>query len=470
MMKKSKLTARIILLCALYSALPIALGAMNLSFEQAVRITRDNNESLRAAQLEEKQNEQARLAARGLFFPKVDLWASYTRLDNDITLDLDPIREAIVGIETIKNPAFGHQVDMMLPSFEQTVQKDTFGLATVNVTWPVFTGGKILAANRAAAALHTESTEKLHDVEAGLISELSERYFGLRFSLRVVDVRREIFEGMQEHLDQARKLEQNGMIAKADRLHAQVASAEAERQLKKALRDVELARTALNNSLGTGERIEPTSPLFLVRELEPLSYFRMRALANSPVLKQIDARHETVHQQFKKELAGWFPDVFLMGFRQIDDHDFTSYAPEWSVGLLANFTLFDGMARSHRISAARYAQERVAAFEGKTRLDIEALVEKTYNELLTSLEQYDALQTSYDYADEYVRVRQRAFQEGYATSLDVVDAELYLSQIKVDRLKTLYEFDMNLARLLAVCGESERFQAYFSRGKQEGQF
>lgn len=469
-MKNSKLTARIILLCALYSALPVAADAVNLSFEQAEQITRENNEALRAARLEEQQNRQAGLAAHGLFYPRVDLSATYTRLDNDIMLDLNPIREAIVGIETIKNPAFGHQVDLMLPSFEQTIQKETFGLATVNVTWPVFTGGKILAVNRAAAARHAESIEKLHDVEAGLISELSERYFGLRLSLRVVDVRREVFKGMQEHLDQARKLEENGMIAKADRLHAQVASFEAERQLKKALRDVELARTALNNTLGTSELIEPTSPLFLVREFEPLSYFSQRALANSPVLKQIVARHEMVHQQYRKELAGWFPDVFLLGFRQIDDHDFTSYAPEWSVGLLANFTLFDGMARNHRISAARHARDRVAAFENTTRLDIEALVEKTYNELLTSLEQYDALQSSYDYADEYVRVRRKAFSEGYATSLDVVDAELYLSQVKIDRLKTLYEFDMNLARLLTVCGDGDRFQAYFSRGKQEGQF
>jgi len=452
------------------SIISLPANGMDLSFEQAASIARSKNASLRAAQLEENQIRQIRLATRGLYFPRIDLSAQYVRLGDDITLDLNPIRDAMVEIETFKNPAVGQQVDALLPSFEQTIQKETFWLTNANLSWPIFTGGKIVAANRAAASLLDKSSEKLRNVESDLISELTYRYFGLRFSLKVVDVRRKVLQGMDEHLYNAIKLEESGMIAKAERLHAQVARSEAERELSKALRDVELARTALNNTLNTSDFIEPVSPLFLFRNLEPVSYFHQRALENSPILKQLAASREVAHQQYRKELAGWLPDVYVLGTRQIDDHDFTDYVPEWSAGVVATFTLFDGMARSHRISAARYTRERVAALEDKMQLDIGTLVEKSYNELLRSIEQYEALQDSYDYADEYVRVRRKAFQEGLATSLDVIDAELYLSRVEIDRLNAVFEFDANLAKLLAICGDTDRLQIYRTKGEQEVQF
>jgi hypothetical protein len=51
---------------------------------------------------------------------------------------------------------------------------------------------------------------------------------------------------MAKHLYQAKKLEENGMIARAERLHAEVAWAEAEREDKRAGRNEEIARTALS--------------------------------------------------------------------------------------------------------------------------------------------------------------------------------------------------------------------------------
>ncbi len=468
--RKNVLLLVITMICSLSSIIPFPANGMELSFEQAVEIARTRNAALRAAQLEEDQTRQIRLATRGLYFPKIGLSAEYVRLDDDITLDLNPIRDAMVEIETFKDPVVGQQVDALLPSFEQTIQKDTFWLINANLAWPVFTGGKIVAANRAAESQLEESTEKLRNVKSELISELTQRYFGLRFSLKVVDVRRKVLQGMDEHLYNAIKLEENGMIAKAERLHAQVARSEAQRELSKALRDVDLARTALNNTLNTTDLIEPVSPLFLFRNLEPVSYFRQRALENSPILKQLAANRELAHQQYRKELAAWFPDVYVLGTREIKDHDFNDYTPEWSAGVVATFTLFDGMARSHRISAARYTEGRVAALEEKMQLDIGTLVERSYNELLRSIEQYVALQDSYDYADEYVRVRRKAFQEGLATSLDVIDAELYLTRVEIDRLNAVYEFDANLAKLLAICGDTDRLQIYRTKGEQEVQF
>jgi len=100
-------------------------------------------------------------------------------------------------------------------------------------------------------------------------------------------------------------------------------------------------------------------------------------------------------------------------------------------------------------------------------LTIETLAEKRYQEVMKALEQYDANETARRFAEEYLRVRKRAFEEGYATSLDVVDAQLSLSKVKTERLVAVYEFDVALAELLETSGHSERFEEYVIRSDVE---
>ena len=103
---------------------------------------------------------------------------------------------------------------------------------------------------------------------------------------------------------------------------------------------------------------------------------------------------------------------------------------------------------------------RVAHLEREGRLNVESLVEKRYQELMKAREQYRATETARRSAEEYLRVRTRAFQEGYATSLDVVDAQLALSRVQTERLMAVYEYDVALAQLLEASGLSERFEGY----------
>ena len=204
---------------------PLGAGAEELSFDQALGRLREKNESVKAAQMEKEQKKHEKAVAQGLYFPKVQFGARYTRIDEPITIDLNDIRTVILGLHPVV-PA------EMVPSFEKPVQDDTFWRANVSAVWPIFTGGQILAGNRAADAFLEESREKLRYTESTLTTELVRRYFGLRLAQKVFEVRKQVLEGMDKHLYQAKKLEENGMIARAERLHAEVAWAEAKREYK----------------------------------------------------------------------------------------------------------------------------------------------------------------------------------------------------------------------------------------------
>lgn len=84
-------------------------------------------------------------------------------------------------------------------------------------------------------------------------------------------------------------------------------------------------------------------------------------------------------------------------------------------------------------------------------------MEKRYQELMKALEQYNAIAASRNLTEEFVRIRQRVFEEGMATSLD---AQLALSRVLVKRLNAAFEFDVALSELLEACGMSGSLTGY----------
>lgn len=436
--------------------------ANELSFEQALHKMQGTNKGLSAAHFEVSQQRFQRKAARGLYFPKVGLNARYSRIDEAISIDLNEIRSALLFIHQ-DNSGLGS----LLPPFETIVQDKEFWNTQASVTWPIYTGGRIVAANRAAEAQLNESKEKLVEIESGLMTELVTRYFGLRLSMAVAEVRKEVLDGMRQHLATAKALEETGMVPRTERLHAEVFHAEADREYKKALRKIEIVETSLNNTVSGSGTIQPTSKLFVVKEIAPISEFRVKAIDNNPVLKQIASKRELAHQGYRKERSRYFPEVFLFGNKELYKDDLTILEPQWVAGIGVNFSLFEGFSRHNRIKAALAGERRVADLEIKAEQDITTLVEERYHELINALEQYESTVASYQFAEEYLRVRLRAFEEGMGVSLNVVDAQLAFSRVQIDRLTAMYDFDVSLARLLETSGRSAFFETYRNRNDVE---
>ncbi len=453
--KKTKYSTLILLL------LSLNLFAQDLSFTEALDKMRGTNNALLAAQKEEVRFNYERKAARGLFFPRLDANASFTEMDDKIIIDLNDIRSAMLFLHS-DNPAAS-----LLPSFETQVQDKGFWKFNATLTWPIFTGGKILAANNAAEAQLNESKEKIKQVEGGLISELVSRYFGLRLTKSVVDIRKQVLEAMDQHLYEAKRLEEEGIIAKAERLHAEVFHSEAEREYKNSKRNMEIAQAALNNTLSDDKDVEPISPLFIFKNIESLWDFQQAAVLQNPILKQVDSKRELAHQGYNKEFAEFLPQIYVFGKKEIYTKDLTLLEPDWAVGVGLKINIFEGFAKYNRLKASEYLEKQVGDLYSKAQRDILTLVEKRYNELMNALEQYESTDAALEFADEYVRVRSRAFEEGLSTSVDVVDAQLALSRVKIERLTALYNFDVSLANLLEVSGQNNNFENYITRSELE---
>jgi len=443
-----------------------------LEFDQALSRMMAENQRIAASRSAMEQREAEEKAARGLYYPKVQVSASWTHMDAPLEVELGALG-AMTGqlIHTLHPGLPPQQIAAIAGQMPQShrLQDQNFIKSDLTLSWPVYTGGKITAANRAAEVRRRLSIHESEGLTDQMFSELVRLYFGVRLADAVVKVRCEVHEGMKQHLHQAMRLEETGMIALAERLHAQVAAEEADREYKKAVRDAEIARTALKTLIACEDKVQPLSPLFFNRNIPDLDHFTEKARSQNAILRQLHQQQDLAAAGLQMEKSAYRPEIFLFGTRALAQDDLTALDPQWAAGVGARFTLFDGFARPGKVAAADALSRQVRQLHAQAIRDVETLVESRYQSLMQAIEQIDALAASRTFAREYLRVRTRAFEEGFATSLDVVDAEMALSRVQIAHLQALFAFDLALAKLLEAAGDTQAFEQYRKQAEKEAE-
>ncbi len=423
-----------------------------VTFEQALLIMNGKNYSLKSATSNQKAQEFNRKSTRGLYLPKLSFSASYAKLDEDIGLDISGFSDAIKTVAQLPN-------EKMLPS-KLVLQREEFSLASVNLVWPLFNGGKIRSANKLMEAKIDEATYQLEDTQNKLNTELVQRYFGYRLSIKAIDLYKEAYEAMLIHQTHAQKMEEHGMISKAQRLYVDLSVSNARMDWQKAIKDADIVKSALKNTLGDSTDIQPVSPLFLVKIIEPLEFFQEAALLNNPLLKQVGSKKEMAMQNYNIKRSDYLPSLAIIGNKELYHNNLNEMVPDWFVGLNLSWNLFDGGSRTYKVKSAKASVEMVEYINEKAKSDIQTYINKLYNELTMHVEHLEAMESSFYFADEYLRVQKKAFAEGFATTKEIVDAELTLNKVKIGRIKTMNDYLNSLAQLLEVTGETDLFLAY----------
>jgi len=468
-----------------------------LSFEEAYRLMEENNPGLMRMKEQVKQKEFEQKAKKGMYLPTISLSAQAVAMSDPIHLDLTPVRDAIVPLYNtlgtygvfsgVANPdpttntvlpVFSDDVSTQLvreqlleagetvqsAEWDQMIQDNAFANLSANFVWPVFAGSKIKSANEAAGIDVDISREELRVTEGQLLTELVTRYYGLTLGMQVVKVREQTLASMDNHYRDAEKMFENGIIAKVELLHAQVARNEAEREYKQSKRNVEVIQSGLKATLAKDsiDEIVPASNLFINRELDGLSAWIDKAKASNPQLKQIEGKKQQAEIKHKVEKREYLPTVAMMGNYNIVDKNLSPYMPDWLVGVGMQWTLFDGMSRNQNIRASETLQNQVMYAEQKAHNDLEAYLTKLYEELHMLMEQKTELETTLELANEYAQSTEKAFREGLATSNTVVEAQTKVTQVKALRLKVMYDYDVTLASFLQTSGVPEEFSNYCS--------
>ncbi|ELU8558132.1 TolC family protein [Vibrio cholerae] len=436
--------------------MPIAHAAP-LSFQEAWDLLQQQNNSLAAQRANVERYAHLKDATQNLNLPSVSVGANFTRLDQDVTLS----GKQIFDSTSQELPALA-QLVAGIGSIQSTITERDIFTSSIRAIWPIFTGGRITAAQDAAAGKEDEAQSQLAMEIQARYEDLAKYYFSVVLAKEVLATRIAVEEGLTQHRDNALKLEQQGQIAHVERLQADASLDKAKVERKKAQKTLDIAQSALTQILGATETVEPSGMLFINTSLPPMHAFIEQTLNTYPGLSLLDAKEKQASSLVKAEQGKYYPEVYLYGDYSLheDDSLASQMKPDWLVGVGVNIPLIENTGRSEQVKAANSAVNQVRYLKAQAKQDLSVLVEKTYLEAEQALEEVTGLNSSLNLAQENLRLRQKAFSQGLSTSVDVVDAELYLASIRTQQSLASFNYLISLNKLLALSSEMSSFSTY----------
>ncbi|EGR0680295.1 TolC family protein [Vibrio cholerae] len=440
--------------------MPIAHAAP-LSFQEAWDLLQQQNNSLAAQRANVERYAHLKDATQNLNLPSVSVGANFTRLDQDVTLSGKQIFDS-TGQALPALPPTLAQLVAGIGSIQSTITERDIFTSSIRAIWPIFTGGRITAAQNAAAGKEDEAQSQLAMEIQARYEDLAKYYFSVVLAKEVLATRIAVEEGLKQHRDNALKLEQQGQIAHVERLQADASLDKAKVERKKAQKTLDIAQSALTQILGATETVEPSGMLFINTSLPPMHAFIEQTLNTYPGLSLLDAKEKQASSLIKAEQGKYYPEVYLYGDYSLheDDSLASQMKPDWLVGVGVNIPLIENTGRSEQVKAANSAVNQVRYLKAQAKQDLSVLVEKTYLEAEQALEEVTGLNSSLNLAQENLRLRQKAFSQGLSTSVDVVDAELYLASIRTQQSLASFNYLISLNKLLALSSEMSSFSTY----------
>ena len=432
------------LLFTVLLTVPVLSSASSIQFSQAwERIIKVSNK-LQASNSEVDRAQAKHDASSDMYLPSLNLVGSYTHLS-------DPFE---TGDQSLTGPLTGHVYS--IPSVELTEQ-DVFR-SSLQAMWPIYTGGKITAAQGIHAAEVEEKKANLEIEKNKLFVKLVDRYYGVAVTQTLAETQQQLVASLEEHAEQAKKLEAQGQIAKVERLNAQVALANANISAARAQRQAEMAKIALAKMLHE-RQVETYSPLFVVKNHLSFSELSEETMSNHPALQLLKMKEKQAQGLIDIEKGGYYPTVFLYGNYTLyeDDSLFAQAEPDWLVGVGVKIPLLSRDGRSGKVEAAKSAQLQARYTRAQTQQDLDLLLEKNYRDLQQAEEEISALDLSIELATENKRLRDLAFHQGLSTSIEKVDAELKLTAVKTRQLAAQYRYIQAYARLMSMSSQIKQF-------------
>ena len=445
---------------------PLALQAQTeryaLTLQEASERMMDNNPTVRIADkaIDMARGERQKLNA--FWYPMLNTSGMIVHLSNrvEVKQPLDtytnPAKEFVQSI--IPNDQLITSILDQVGSYTLSVPILQQNLTTLdaNLTWLIFTGGKRLYASEIGKRMVDIAEVGKEETHALLQTELVQTYYALQLAERIQEVRKKTFQSLQQHYNHALKLETNGLITKSERLFAEVNLQESKREWEASKKEYEVAHQTLCSLLNMEEQnveIHPITPLFVTDELPDEQYFKSLIPSTNYTINKLRLEESMAESQLKISKSAYLPTIALFGKQTLYAHHLPrNLMPRTLIGIGFTWNLFDGLNRESDVRVSRLAKESIALEKEKAENALDVLVQELYSKIQEAKDETKTLQTTLTMSEELLRIRQKSFEEGMATSTEVVDAEVMLSKVRIAMLLASYQFDVSLASLCSACG------------------
>jgi outer membrane protein TolC len=333
--------------------------------------------------------------------------------------------------------------------------------------WPIYTGGRSDALERAAAAEARAAGAEVETARADLRLEVIRVYWGVSTANEAVRVLEESVARADAHLRDVRSRFEAGLIPPNDVLSFEAQRSREELQLIEArnLRDAQVIDLRRLTDIGPDTPIELADTLGEApvaeatgsgpRASDPLV---AEALQRRSERQALTFRIQGAEARETAAAAGHLPTISLTGavdYARPNTRIFpitVDWRTSWDVGVNVLWTFWDsgrtGAEMAEASAAVTAARERLADLDTLVAADVRQRLLDVDSSLAAVRASADGVRS----AAEARRVVTERFNVGVATSTEVLDAQVALLQAELDRTRALANVRLAEARLERALG------------------
>ncbi len=414
-------------------AMPAVKGKLTL--QDAIKVALLYNKPLQAV-LQDKQVARGRvIESYSEALPDVSVVGNYTRQDE--------LRGFHVAGRTVTLGALdNYSVDLQ-------------------VRQPIFRGGAISAAIRAAQIFSYLTDETVRGQIQTTIFEVASHYYDALLAQQLYEVNRDAVASAKAHLKDVRAKFSQGVASRFDVLRAEVDVSNFRAEMIQQQNRLHLAKTRLLKAMGVSQETE-------VQLVDELSYEPIKPILEEAVriahLNRPDLYAAELGVRLQKEAvriakSQYWPKVdavFTQGWARPDPHTSTDdWGHSWTAGVQLVMPIFDGLRRKGRLiqekATLRKRQVELLDAEERTLLEIQ----QALLSLRDAEEFAESQRLNLQRAREGLRLAEVGYREGVNTEVEVVDARAALTRARGLYYQAIYSHTMarlQLQRAMGILG------------------
>jgi len=432
-----KLTEISCLILALAISLQAWGETLNLTHSDCVQMALSHSEELRKAENSVKQADLDRKIAATAYLPKFEGSAS--------------------GLYMLPD------MDMM----GNKLQMRGAYMAGINLTQPIYAGGKITAGRKLAGIGREVAGQQLRLCKAEVTANADNAYWTYVAVRSKVDLMEKFINMVDTLFMQTETAVDAGMATRNDLLRIQAKRSEIEYQRQKVGNGAELCRMALCNAIGVDFDTQ-IIPVDSVPECVYPDDFTTD-ISDRPELHLLEMQVKASEQQVKMTLGDFLPtvglslgytyygNIKLKGMADLGGGNFYPFTQKFDdgigIGMLAvSIPLFHWGEGAKKVKKARLAVEnaRLDLDHNRTLLDLEAC--QAAMNLVDGQNMIKSADIAFEQAAENLRVMQNRYEESMSPLTDLLDAQTQWHQARSNQIEAVTQYQIYLTAWLKANG------------------
>jgi outer membrane protein TolC len=307
-----------------------------------------------------------------------------------------------------------------------------------------------------------------------VIATVKTQFYQVILNKSLIGVQEESVHLLESELQDQQNRFEAGTVPRFNVLQAQVALSNQIPNLIAARNNYRIAQLTLaktigldfNPARGEGAPLEVVGELTYTPRAMPLTGAIEMGKERRPFLKQARANVYNALEQVHVALGGFLPSLGTTGSYEVISSPFSTSLSDaskgWIWGLSGSWDIWDSGATYGRVK-----QERALLSEAKITYDddvrqVELEVQQAYSNLQQNRELLQATEKTVEQAEEAARLAKARLDAGAGTQLDVLNAQVQLTQAQSTRVSALFGYNATLAEFDRVTGAQSVYTESFN--------